>query len=151
MVFFLTYKKKINPDMTCKAPPCAMNGRFLLEGDSDFSRSSIVLHRFLRPTRSRPLLSFRPRRARPLGTKESPRPASSPHSPASPRLPSSLKGCWPSPRTSMRRWKPKAMVWTERTAEADQRWAGDSGNTALEPRGTERPADAICERPNPAS
>lgn len=61
MVFFLTYKKKINPDMTCKAPPCAMNGRFLLEGDSDFSRSSIVLHRFLRPTRSRPLLSFRPR------------------------------------------------------------------------------------------
>lgn len=74
---------------------------------------------------------FAPAPFGPLDTKESPSPASRPHSPASPRPPSSLKGYWPSPRTwteHEEKTEPES-YGLETKAEADQRRLGTPGNT----------------------
>lgn len=101
----------------------------------------------------RPLPPPPPLPGGPLGTEKSPRPRSRPHSPASPRLPSSLKGCWPSPRTSANREERTELKSDGRGKRSGRRPEGRCGSRDLgaTATGLEGPADAIHRRPSPAS
>lgn len=120
---FLICKKRMDLEMTCKAPPYFMNGRSVPKRRSDSSRSSIVPLGSLRPTRPGLLPPSR------LAGNRGHQAASGSHSvrsPASPRLPSSLKGFCPSPPTSTdheTKTEPKSGDLEERRTDAAQRWA----------------------------
>lgn len=146
--------------MTCKAPPYFINGHSLPERGSDSSRSSTVPLGSLRPTRPDPHGPGRfllPAWLGAVDTKQSPQPASgspSVRSPASPRLPSSLKGSYPSLPTSTShegKTEHKSDALAERRAEASHRLAGDPGTLRLRHVARKGPADAIGKRPSPAS
>lgn len=74
------------------------------------------------------------------------------HSPDSPRLPFSLKGYWPAPRTSANHQeKTKSQIDSqeERTAVPKQKWSVAPGSTALAPRGPQLMQSESAQTPPP--
>lgn len=105
----------MDPEKTCKASLYCMNLSFLAKGGPDLLRSSIAPLGLLHPPTPHPLHDrghflhpWLPGKA--TWVPGEPSPTSrlySAHSPASPRLPSFLKGCGLSPQTSANHPKEK--------------------------------------------